>query len=74
MCVKVCTVRPSLLFPDALQAIEVKRRRTNCRMGTAGTKTIYVVTSLSPRQATPAKSPYSTAGAGPSRPCTTSGT
>ncbi|WP_409467372.1 ISAs1 family transposase [Streptomyces sp. HC307] len=52
---KFCTVRPGLLFPHALQAIEVKRRRTNRRTGRTSTKTIYAVTSLSPGQATPAQ-------------------
>ncbi|WP_371503143.1 ISAs1 family transposase [Kitasatospora sp. NBC_00374] len=52
---KVCTVRPGLLFPHAQQAIEIKRRRTNRRTGRTSTKTIYAVTSLSPSQATPAQ-------------------
>lgn len=49
---KVCTVHPGLLFPHAVQAIEIKRRRTNRRTGKTSMKTIYAVTSLSPEQAT----------------------
>jgi predicted transposase YbfD/YdcC len=30
---KVCTVRPGLLFPHAVQAMEIKRRRTNRKTG-----------------------------------------
>ncbi|WP_431607810.1 ISAs1 family transposase [Streptomyces lunaelactis] len=30
---KVCTVQPGLLFPHAVQAIEIKRRRTNRKTG-----------------------------------------
>ncbi|MCX4859645.1 ISAs1 family transposase [Streptomyces canus] len=52
---KVCTVRPGLLFPHAVQAIEVKRRRTNRRTGRTSTKTIYAVTSLGPEQAGPSQ-------------------
>ncbi|MFD5388207.1 ISAs1 family transposase [Streptomyces sp. NPDC127074] len=36
---KVCTVRPDLLFPHAVQAMEIKRRRTNRKTGKVGTKT-----------------------------------
>ncbi|MCZ9347897.1 hypothetical protein NGM37_60480, partial [Streptomyces sp. TRM76130] len=42
-----------LLFPHAVRAIEVKRRRTNRRTGKTTIKTIYAVTSLTPEQATP---------------------
>ncbi|WP_409473961.1 ISAs1 family transposase [Streptomyces sp. HC307] len=49
---KVCTVQPGLLFPHAVQAIEVKRRRTNRRTGKTTIKTIYAVTSLTPDQVT----------------------
>ncbi|MGW7203111.1 ISAs1 family transposase [Streptomyces sp. NPDC054837] len=52
---KVCTVRPGLLFPHAMQAIEVKRRRTNRRTGRTSTKTIYAATSLGPEQAGPSQ-------------------
>ncbi|WP_328351756.1 ISAs1 family transposase [Streptomyces sp. NBC_00445] len=52
---KVCTVRPGLLFPHAVQAIEIKRRRTSRRTGKTSVKTVYAVTSLSPGQATPAQ-------------------
>ncbi|MEZ3183266.1 ISAs1 family transposase [Streptomyces pimonensis] len=50
---KVCTVQPGLLFPHAVQAIEVKRRRTNRTTNKTTVKTIYAVTSLTPEQATP---------------------
>ncbi len=52
---KVCTVQPGLLFPHAVQAIEIKRRRVNRRTGKARTKTVYAVTSLPPDQANPAQ-------------------
>ncbi|MEN8655280.1 ISAs1 family transposase [Streptomyces sp. 21So2-11] len=50
---KVCTVQPGLLFPHAVQAIEVKRRRTNRTTNKTTINTIYAVTSLAPEQATP---------------------
>ena len=50
---KVCTVRPGLLFPHAVQAMEIKLRRTNRKTGKVGTKTVYAVTSLAPEQVTP---------------------
>lgn len=50
---KVCTVQPGLLFPQAVQAMEIKRRRTHRRTGKVQTKTVYAVTSLSPEQARP---------------------
>ncbi|GGL85710.1 hypothetical protein GCM10010095_83170 [Streptomyces anthocyanicus] len=52
---KVCTVRPGLLFPHALQAMETKRRRTHRKTGKVETKTVYAVTSLPPEQAGPAQ-------------------
>ncbi|MFF7601426.1 ISAs1 family transposase [Streptomyces mirabilis] len=52
---KVCTVQPGLLFPHAVQAIEIKRRRTNRKTGKTTVKTIYAITSLTPAQATPAQ-------------------
>ncbi|MEX3101916.1 MULTISPECIES: ISAs1 family transposase [unclassified Streptomyces] len=52
---KVCTVRPGLLFPHAVQAMEIRRRRTNHKTGKAETKTVYAVTSLPPEQAGPAR-------------------
>ena len=52
---KVCTVRPGLLFPHAVQAMEIKRRRTNRKTGKIETKTVYAVTSLTPEQADPAR-------------------
>jgi hypothetical protein len=51
---KVCTVRPGLLFPHAVQAMEIKRRRTHRKTGKVETKTVYAVTSLPPEQAGPA--------------------
>jgi predicted transposase YbfD/YdcC len=50
---KVCTVRPGLLFPHAVQAMEIKRRRTSRKTGKVETKTVYTVTSLPPEQASP---------------------
>ncbi|WP_329538410.1 ISAs1 family transposase (plasmid) [Streptomyces sp. NBC_01450] len=52
---KVCTVQPGLLFPHAVQAIEIKRRRVNRRTGKVQTKTVYAVTNLSPGQANPSQ-------------------
>uniref|UniRef100_UPI000D1BA3BF ISAs1 family transposase n=1 Tax=Streptomyces sp. SM11 TaxID=565557 RepID=UPI000D1BA3BF len=48
---KVCTVQPGLPFPHAVQAIKVKRRRTNRTTGKTTITTIYAVTSLAPEQA-----------------------
>ncbi|MET7844734.1 ISAs1 family transposase [Streptomyces sp. NPDC005356] len=50
---KVCTVQPGLLFPHAVHAIEVKRRRTSRTTNKTTIKTIYAVTSLAPEHATP---------------------
>ncbi|WP_406190421.1 ISAs1 family transposase [Streptomyces sp. NBC_01017] len=50
---KVCTVRPGLLLPHAVQAMEVKRRRTHRKTGKAETKTVHAITSLPPEQASP---------------------
>ncbi|MCX4564530.1 transposase [Streptomyces phaeochromogenes] len=50
---KVCTVRPGLLFPHAVQAMEIKRRRTHRKTGKIETKTVYAITSLPPEQASP---------------------
>ncbi|MGW3269309.1 ISAs1 family transposase [Streptomyces sp. NPDC001056] len=52
---KVCIVQPGLLFPHAVQAMEIKCRRTHRRTGKVQTKTVYAVTSLSPEQARPAQ-------------------
>ncbi|MFE5003436.1 ISAs1 family transposase [Streptomyces sp. NPDC057651] len=52
---KVCTVQPGLLFPHAVQAIEIKRRRTNRKTGKVQTKTVYAITSLTPDQANPSQ-------------------
>lgn len=45
---KICTVRPGLPFPHAVQAIQVKRRRTDRKTGKTTIVTIYAVTSLPP--------------------------
>jgi predicted transposase YbfD/YdcC len=50
---KACTVRPGLLFPYAVQAIQLKRRRTTATTGKTTIKTIYAVTDLTPAQADP---------------------
>jgi predicted transposase YbfD/YdcC len=52
--IKVCTVA-GLLYPGAAQAIELKRRRVNCKTGKISIKTVYAVTSLSAGQASPAQ-------------------
>ena len=52
---KVCTPRPGLLFPHAVQAMEIKRRRTHRKTGKVETKTVYAITSLPPEQASPAQ-------------------
>ncbi|MER7922266.1 ISAs1 family transposase [Streptomyces sp. NPDC096057] len=52
---KVCTVEAGLLFPHAVQAIEIKRRRVNTKAGKVQTETVYAVTSLTPGQADPAR-------------------
>ena len=52
---KVCTVQAGLLFPHAVQAIEIKRRRVHNKTGKTQYKTVYAVTSLAPDQAGPAR-------------------
>ncbi|MFF7476925.1 ISAs1 family transposase [Streptomyces sp. NPDC008092] len=52
---KVCTVEAGLLFPHAVQAVEIKRRRVNAKTGKVQTKTVYAVTRLTPGQADPAR-------------------
>ncbi|MDQ1042324.1 ISAs1 family transposase [Streptomyces sp. V4I2] len=52
---KVCTVQTGLLFPYAVQAMEIKRRRTHRKTGKVETKTVHAVTSLPPEQASPAR-------------------
>jgi predicted transposase YbfD/YdcC len=51
--IKVATVN-SLLFPEARQAVQIKRRRTDRKTGKTG-KTVYAVTSLTAEQASPAQ-------------------
>ncbi|GAB2711336.1 hypothetical protein [Kitasatospora kifunensis] len=43
------TVEAGLLFPHAVQAIEIKRRRANTKTGKVQAKTLHAVTSLTPR-------------------------
>jgi predicted transposase YbfD/YdcC len=50
---KICGVRPNLPFPHALQAIQIKRRRTNRTTGKTTVVTVYAVTSLGPYRVTP---------------------
>ncbi|MET7329837.1 hypothetical protein [Nonomuraea sp. NPDC005650] len=45
---KICTVRPGLPFPYAVQAIQVKCRRTDRKTGKTTIVTIYAITSLPP--------------------------
>jgi predicted transposase YbfD/YdcC len=52
---KICTVRPGLPFPHAVQAIQVKRRCTDRKTGKTTIVTIYAVTSLSPGRITHAQ-------------------
>jgi hypothetical protein len=52
--IKVCTVN-NLFFPGAHQAVQLKRRRVNCKNGQVGIKTVYAVTSLGAERATPAR-------------------
>jgi predicted transposase YbfD/YdcC len=68
---KVCTVQPGLLFPHAVQAIEVKRRRTSRTTNKTTIKTIYAVTSLAPEHAAPQRIAELIRETGRSRPCTT---
>lgn len=71
---KACTVRPGLLFPHAVQAMEVKRHGTNRKTGMVGTKTVYAVTSVAPEQVTPPDSLNSSTITGRWRHYTTSET
>ncbi|MFI7452394.1 ISAs1 family transposase [Nonomuraea sp. NPDC049714] len=52
---KICTARPGLPFPHAVQAIQVKRRRTDHRTGKTTIVTIYAITSLPPGRITHAQ-------------------
>lgn len=52
---KACTVQAGLLFPHAVQAIEIKRRRVHKKTGKIQHKTVYAVTSLAPDQASPTR-------------------
>lgn len=71
---RVCTVRPGPLFPHAVQAMEIKRRRTHRKTGKFETKTVYAITSLPPEQAGRNNSPNSCGTTHQLRPCTTSET
>jgi predicted transposase YbfD/YdcC len=50
--IKVCTVS-DLLFPEACQAVQVKRRRVHRKTGKTTITTVYAVTSLTADQASP---------------------
>ncbi|MFC4110969.1 ISAs1 family transposase [Nonomuraea zeae] len=55
---KICTIRPGLPFPHAVQAIQVKRRRTDRKTGKTGKTTlvtIYAITNLPPGRITHAQ-------------------
>lgn len=52
---KVCTVEAGLLFPHAVQAIEINQRRVSTKTGKVQAKTVYAVTSLTPGHADPAR-------------------
>ncbi|MGW0779109.1 ISAs1 family transposase [Streptomyces sp. NPDC002835] len=49
--IKVCTVK-NLLFPEARQAVQLKRRRVDGKTGKISIKTVYAVTSLTAEQTT----------------------
>lgn len=51
----MCTVN-NLLFPEARQAVQLKRRRVDRKTVKISVKTVYAVTSLSAEQATPPSS------------------
>ncbi|MEV0168961.1 ISAs1 family transposase [Nonomuraea fuscirosea] len=51
---KVLTVKAGLLFPHALQAIQIKREVRDLRQGKWRTVTVYAITSLPTWQASPA--------------------
>ncbi|EMF56489.1 transposase [Streptomyces bottropensis] len=52
--IKAVTVR-SLLFPGARQAVQIKSRRTDRKIGRTTIKIVYAVTSLTAEQANPAQ-------------------
>ncbi|WP_331731842.1 ISAs1 family transposase [Streptomyces sp. NBC_00073] len=52
---KVCTVEAGLLFPHAVQAVQIKRCLVNTKTGKVQTKTVYAVTSLTPDDANPTR-------------------
>lgn len=52
--IKVATVN-NLLFPGARQAVQVKRRRTDRKIGKTTITTVHAVTSLIAEQVTPAQ-------------------
>ncbi|WP_411089812.1 ISAs1 family transposase [Streptomyces sp. 061-3] len=52
--IKVVTVN-NLLFPGASQAVQIKRRRTDCKTGKTTLTTVYAVTSLTAEQAAAAQ-------------------
>ncbi|MFI8308302.1 hypothetical protein ACIF80_33835 [Streptomyces sp. NPDC085927] len=45
----------NLLFPGALQVVQLKRRRVDRKTGKVSIKTVYTVTDLTAEQATPAQ-------------------
>ncbi|MFB7503660.1 transposase [Streptomyces broussonetiae] len=49
---KACTLEPGQLFPHAVQAIEIKRRRTKRKIGETTAKMVDVSTSLTLARAT----------------------
>jgi hypothetical protein len=51
---KVTAVTAGLLFPNAIQAIQVVRRRRPLGAKKWSTETVYAITSLSPAMASPA--------------------
>jgi len=71
---KACTVRPGLLFPHAVQAMQIERRRTHHKTGKAETKTVHAITSLPPEQAGPPQLAELAQNHWSVRPCTPSET
>ena len=50
---KLTAVSTGLLFPHAVQAIQIRRRRRSLTSNRWSTETVYAITSLTPRDAGP---------------------
>lgn len=72
---KVVTVTTGLLFPHAVQAMQIKRQVRDGRVGRWRTVTVYAITDLPAWQALPPTWPHGSAATGTSRTdCITSAT